>query len=365
MRPCAPSIAIFAITAVPNAPPPCPAYPSMHTFASTPFAKPMSSKQPPSCTTSSALPAHAAHDWGLQSLVKQLRHSREVSHNIRHRGIVRELPSMQALRGILADLAAALFPTHYGTCDLNAGSIDYFVGHALDNALNALAEQVRRSLRFVPAYADPAQHDAIAQATDAQLHERALALTAQFAQALPAIRNLLVSDVQAAYQGDPAANHMSEVLLCYPGMRAITYHRMAHMLYRLDLRFLARMIASLSQQATGIDIHPAAQIDECFFIDHGTGVVIGETTIIGKRVRLYQQVTLGAKRFVADAQGVLVKGLPRHPIVEDDVVIYAGATILGRVTIGAGSVIGGNVWVTQDVPPGSAITQAQMCSDAP
>jgi len=321
----------------------------------------MPSKQP----LSPALPPHAVHDWDLESLVTRLRHSREISHNIRHRGTVRELPSLEALRVILADLAAALFPTHYGPLDLSAGSIDYFVGNVLDNALNALAEQIRRSLRFVPAYADQAQHDAIAQTTDVQLHACAQALTAQFAQELPAIRNLLVSDVQAAYQGDPAANHMSEVLLCYPGMRAIMYHRMAHMLYRLDLRFLARMIASLSQQATGIDIHPGAQIGESFFIDHGTGVVIGETTIIGKRVRLYQQVTLGAKRFVADERGVLVKGRPRHPIVEDDVVIYAGATILGRVTIGAGCVIGGNVWITQNVPPGSAITQAQMCNDAP
>jgi len=301
---------------------------------------------------------------GLHALVEQLRHSREVSHNIRHRGVVRELPSMNALRGILDDLAAALFPTHYGPQDLNADSIDFFVGNTLDHALNTLAEQIRRSLRFVPAHADAAQHDAIALASDHELRERAQGLTAQFAQELPAIRNLLVSDVQAAWQGDPAANHTSEVLLCYPGMRAIMHHRMAHALYRLDLRFLARMIASLSQQATGIDIHPGAQIGASFFIDHGTGVVIGETTIIGQRVRLYQQVTLGAKRFVADARGVLVKGQPRHPVVEDDVVIYAGATILGRVTIGAGSVIGGNVWITQDVAPGSAITQAQLCSDA-
>jgi len=303
-------------------------------------------------------------DWGLHALVEQLRHSREVSHNIRHRGVVRELPSMKALRGILDDLAAALFPTHYGPQDLNADSIDFFVGNTLNHAVNALAEQIRRSLRFVPAHADAARHDAIALASALELRERAQGLTAQFARELPAIRNLLVSDVQAAYQGDPAANHTSEVLLCYPGMRAIMYHRMAHALYRLDLRFLARMIASLSQQATGIDIHPGARIGASFFIDHGTGVVIGETTIIGQRVRLYQQVTLGAKRFVADERGVLVKGQPRHPVVEDDVVIYAGATILGRVTIGAGSVIGGNVWITQDVAPGSAITQAQLCSDA-
>lgn len=304
-------------------------------------------------------------DWGLDALVQELRLSREVSHNIRHRGIVRELPSMEALGVILSELAAALFPTHYGPSDLTAGSIDYFVGNTLGNALSALAEQIRRSLRFVPAHASAEQRAQIEQETDDALRRRALALTSRFAQQLPAIRNLLVSDVQAAYQGDPAANHVSEILLCYPGMHAIMCHRMAHALYRMDVRFLARMIASLSQEATGIDIHPGAQIGESFFIDHGVGVVIGETTIIGKRVRLYQQVTLGAKRFEADENGVLVKGNARHPIVEDDVVIYSGATILGRVTIGAGSIIGGNVWLTQSVPPGSSITQAQMRSDCP
>jgi len=308
---------------------------------------------------------NAATPWDLSALVEQLHYSREVSHHIRHRGVVRELPSLDALRAILADLAAALFPTHYGTRVLDADSIDYFVGTTLARALSDLNEQIRRSLRFIPENADPSQHAAVAQASDAELRARAQELTGAFAAELPAIRNLLVSDVQAAWQGDPAATHKSEILLCYPGMRAILHHRLAHLLYRLDLRFLARMIASLSQQATGIDIHPGAQIGPSFFIDHGTGVVIGETTIIGERVRLYQQVTLGAKRFVADEHGVLVKGQARHPIVQDDVVIYAGATILGRVTIGAGSVIGGNVWITHDVPPDSAVSQARMCDDAP
>lgn len=305
------------------------------------------------------LTPEADSDWKLQELVSALRHSREQTHHIRHRGGVRELPSLEALEVILGDLSSSLFPTHYGPSDLTDGSIDYFVGNTLGNALNALAEQVRRSLRFRPQAEERSPYPLD---DEELLRDKALELTARFAAQLPEIRNLLVSDVRAAYAGDPAASHMAEILLCYPGMRAIMCHRMAHALYRMDLKFLARMIASLSQRETGIDINPGAQIGASFFIDHGIGVVIGETTIIGERVRLYQHVTLGAKSFAADEKGMLVKGHPRHPIVEDDVVIYAGATILGRVTIGAGSTIGGNVWLTQSVPPGSSVTQAQMRS---
>ena len=147
-------------------------------------------------------------------------------------------------------------------------------------------------------------------------------------------------------------------------MTAIIYYRIAHALHGLGAPLVARLISDIAHSLTGIDIHPAAEIGAHFFIDHGTGVVIGETTIIGKRVRLYQAVTLGAKRFTENEQGILVKGEPRHPIVEDDVVIYAGATILGRITIGRGSVIGGNVWLTQSVPPGSHVMQAQMRTSA-
>jgi serine O-acetyltransferase len=153
------------------------------------------------------------------------------------------------------------------------------------------------------------------------------------------------------------------VLVCYPGITAIIHHRLAHILYRLGAPLVARVISELAHSATGIDIHPGAQIGESFFIDHGTGVVIGETAVIGRHVRVYQAVTLGAKRFQKDDTGVLVKGNIRHPIVEDNVVIYAGATILGRITIGQGSTIGGNVWLTHSVPPGSNITQAYVRSE--
>ena len=150
------------------------------------------------------------------------------------------------------------------------------------------------------------------------------------------------------------------MLVCYPGITAIIHHRLAHILYELGAPLVARIISEIAHSATGIDIHPGARIGESFFIDHGTGVVIGETAVIGKHVRVYQAVTLGAKRFEKDSSGLLVKGAARHPIVEDNVVIYAGATILGRITIGKNSTIGGNVWLTHSVPSGSSITQAHL-----
>lgn len=298
--------------------------------------------------------------WGLERIVAELRRSREDTHKIRHRGRVREIPSRETIAAVLDGLSAALFPTHYGQTDLSDESIDYFVGNTLNATLNALAGQVRRALLFVSNQGD-ADHAWTADA-EAHLHAQALDITRRFAAELTAIRDLLVSDLQAAYQGDPAATSMSEILLCYPGMTAIIYHRFAHALYRLGAPFLARLISRIAHSSSGIDIHPGAQIGSHFFVDHGTGVVIGETAIIGNHVRLYQAVTLGAKRFPADEDGTLIKGNARHPIVEDDVVIYAGATILGRIVIGKGSTIGGNVWLTQSVPPGSNVTQAQSRS---
>ncbi len=288
--------------------------------------------------------------WHLGPIIDALRNSRESTHNIRHQGRVRELPSREVLAQVVGGVSAALFPTHYGRPDLNDESIDYFVGDTLNVTLDRLVGQVRRALRFSP------QFD---EAGEAQLAGQARTITREFAASLPGIRALLVSDVQAALAGDPAASSVAEIMLCYPGTLAILYHRLAHCLHRLGVPFLARLIADIGHSLTGIDIHPAATIGGSFFIDHGTGVVIGETAIIGERVRLYQAVTLGAKRFPVDPSGALVKGAPRHPIVEDDVVIYAGATVLGRITVGAGSTIGGNVWLTQSVPPGSNVSQAQ------
>lgn len=311
-----------------------------------------------------AAPADDTAQWNLGPVIQALRSSREDKHKIRHNGRVRELPSREALTTIVNGLSAALFPTHYGRPNLTDESIDYFVGDTLNTTLNRLSEQVRRGLLFsAPAHAVPAGDEEGAASDDAALAQQAREITRAFAASLPDIRALLVSDVQAAYAGDPAATSVAEIMLCYPGTIAILYHRLAHRLHALGAPFLARLIADIAHTLTGIDIHPGAHIGASFFIDHGTGVVIGETAIIGQRVRLYQAVTLGAKRFPANASGALIKGTPRHPIVEDDVVIYAGATVLGRITIGAGSTIGGNVWLTQSVPANSNVSQAQMRND--
>jgi serine O-acetyltransferase len=199
----------------------------------------------------------------------------------------------------------------------------------------------------------------------ANINRRSAAeITHLFAAALPKIRAALDKDVRVAFANDPSARSIDEVIFCFPGVAAIMRHRLAHELYRLGAPLLARIVAEIAHALAGVDIHPGAEIEDGFFIDHGTGVVIGETTVIGRNVRLYQAVTLGAKRFEVGNDGELRKSYPRHPIVEDGVVIYAGATILGRITIGRGSSIGGNVWLTESVPPGSRITQAMTQANA-
>jgi serine O-acetyltransferase len=292
-------------------------------------------------------------EWSLDHIVAELRVSRgKVRDGRRPNGEIVEMPSRDALSEIMAGLFAALFPTHFGLSDFTDEGIDYFVGHKLDATLRMLVRQVDRELRFSTSMAK----------TERSQH--AFEVTRSLAARLPRVRALLESDIHAAYQGDPAARSIEEVRFCYPGITAMTHHRIAHELYLLGLPLLGRMIAELAHSSTGIDIHPGAEIGDSFFIDHGTGVVIGETTQIGCRVRLYQAVTLGAKRFPLAEDGSLIKGRPRHPVVEDDVVIYAGATILGRVRIGRGSIIGGNVWLTRDVAPGSNVTQALARSDS-
>jgi serine O-acetyltransferase len=299
-------------------------------------------------------------DWDIGSIVTGLRQSRDVLHNVRDRGPVRPPPSREDIVDTLGQLTRALFPAHYGRPDLGdrgeltPDMIDDYVGTVLERALPALNDQIRRTLPFAPDIAF----------SESELDRQASTITREVAAGLPAIRGLLVSDLKAAYVGDPAATGHSEILLVYPGMTAVIHYRLAHALHGLGARFLARQICEIAHSTTGIDIHPGAQIGGSFFIDHGTGVVIGETAVIGERVRLYQAVTLGARSFPADETGALIKGRPRHPIVEDDVVIYAGATILGRITIGRGSTIGGSVWLTHSVPPNSQITQAQLRSEA-
>jgi serine O-acetyltransferase len=289
----------------------------------------------------------------VQGIADELRKIRERWREARHRHRDvggREFPSREAVARIVEDLRGVLFPMRLGPSDLRQEGEEFYVTHTLDLALNGLLQQVQLELGY----------RARQQGEDAELAaRRAGEIVRRFAESLPAVRATLDTDVEAAYRGDPAARSVDEVLLCYPGVLALIHHRLAHQLYALGAPLIARIVAELAHAETGIDIHPGAHIGSHFFIDHGTGVVIGETAEIGERVRLYQAVTLGAKRFETAADGTLEKGQARHPIVEDDVVIYAGATILGRVTIGAGSTIGGNIWLTRSVPAGSQVTQAR------
>jgi len=292
--------------------------------------------------------------FDLQQVVRDLADVRERWRTAQKRSREpggRELPSRDALGDILDGLRGALFPMRLGPPDLRQESEDFYIGDTLDTTLHALLNQVRLELRY--------QQRHLGADQEAAVEQQARELVRDFAHSLPALRELLDSDVVAAFEGDPAARSVDEVLLCYPGIQAMIHHRVAHRFYQLGVPLLARIVAELAHGATGIDIHPGASIGAGFFIDHGTGVVIGETAVIGQRVRVYQAVTLGAKRFPVDDNGHLSKGLARHPVVEDDVVIYAGATVLGRVTIGRGATIGGNLWVTHDVAPGANLSQAR------
>ncbi len=260
------------------------------------------------------------------------------------------MPSVETLSEIMERLKAALFPGYYGPAQVKMRSMRYHLAANLDSVYRMLAEQIRRGGCFICAeFAHECGH--------CESHSKELAMA--FLQRLPEIRHLLSTDVRAAFEGDPAAKSPGETIFCYPSIMAMIHHRIAHALYRLDVPIIPRIISEMAHSATGIDIHPGAQIGEEFFIDHGTGVVIGETCVIGRACQLYQGVTLGALSFPKDTDGKLVKGIARHPILEDTVRVYAGATVLGRITIGTGSIIGGNVWVTHDVPAGSKLTQSR------
>ena len=269
--------------------------------------------------------------------------NRQIAELARAAGPVprREPPSRNVVVEAVDALRSAFFPGYFDPAPTGAEAL---IAEKVEFAIRALTGQIQRAIAFtVP---------------DREVNGRVAEVMRVFLERLPAVQRLAVSDVEAAFAGDPALRNRDEAILCYPGLLAVTRQRLAHELWMLEVPLLPRMITEAAHGDTGIDVHPGARIGEALFIDHGTSVVVGETARIGSRVRIYQGVTLGAKTFPLDAQGRPVKGVDRHPIVEDDVVIYAGATILGRVTIGRGSVVGGNVWLTHSVPPGSRITQA-------
>jgi len=259
------------------------------------------------------------------------------------------MPSTEKLRVIVEKVRQIIFPGYFGEINLRSETLPYYIGVLVDEVYELMAEQIFSGLCFI-----------CVEETDRDLtgkRDKAEKIAADFVNGLADLRRILITDVNAAYLGDPAANSIGEVIFCYPAIRAISSYRVAHSLFMLDVPLIPRIITEMAHSETGIDINPEAIIDECFAIDHGTGVVIGSTSIIGKNVKLYQGVTLGAKSFPLDSKGNPVKGIPRHPIVEDNVIIYSNATILGRITIGHDSVIGGNIWVTNDLAPHSRVVQ--------
>ncbi len=253
------------------------------------------------------------------------------------------LPSGQVLDEIIQLARAILFPGYYGRSSVDLNTIRYQLGINVEQLHRLLCQQIMASLCFV---------ENSAATTDlTQARATALQWATDFIAQLPAIRHTLYTDVKAAYDGDPAATSYAEIISCYPTIKALVNYRIAHVLSAIGVPLIPRMITEMAHSETGIDIHPKATIGEYFTIDHGTGVVIGETCVIGSHVKLYQGVTLGAKSFPLDSQGNPIKGIPRHPILEDNVVVYANATILGRITIGEGCVVGANTWVMEDMAP--------------
>jgi serine O-acetyltransferase len=287
----------------------------------------------------------------IDAVIVELQNIRSRSQLMRYRdGSIPELPSKIAIKEIVDGLISILYPRHFGPAELTPEAVVDYQRNTLVTLLLLLQRQIIREIHLSSYTAEVVQLN---------VSRRAIEIANDLASALPAIRRFLDKDVHAAFIGDPSARSIDEIIFCFPGFAAVMRHRIAHQLYLTGAPIIARIISEMSHAETSIDIHPGAEIGEGFFIDHGTGVVIGETAIIGRNVRIYQSVTLGARRFENDENGRLVKGNPRHPIIEEDVIIYAGATVLGRVTIGRGSSIGGNVWLTESIPPFSNVTQAK------
>lgn len=259
------------------------------------------------------------------------------------------IPSSKVLEEVIELCRTIFFPGYYGKSSINHSTLKYNMGVNVEKLYNLLSKQIAAGLCF--------GGGANEGDTVHALYLKGEEICAKLIVKLPEIRRILETDVVAAYNGDPAACDVGEVISCYPVIKTLTNYRVAHELFLNHVPLIPRIMTELAHSETGIDIHPGAQIGEHFTIDHGTGVVIGATTIIGNNVKLYQGVTLGAKSFPLDANGNPIKGIPRHPIIEDDVIIYSNATILGRITIGKGAVVGGNIWVTEDVPPGARVVQ--------
>jgi serine O-acetyltransferase len=258
------------------------------------------------------------------------------------------LPSVDVLSEIVSLTRAVLFPGYFGDAGVNSRTMLYHIGVNIDKLQSLLSMQIKAGLCF-----EAITEKQLCSEIDLIAQEKAVA----FIAGLPEIRKQLYTDIVAAFNGDPAAKSFGEVIFCYPGIRAISSYRIAHALLQAEVPLIPRIITEMAHSETGIDIHPGATIGEYFTIDHGTGVVIGETARIGKNVKMFQGVTLGAKSFPLDENGNPIKGIDRHPKIGNNVIIYSNSTILGNITVGDGAVIGGNIWVDQDVAPGAKLVQ--------
>lgn len=267
------------------------------------------------------------------------------------------LPSSRSVAEIIDLLRQIIFPGYFGQSELNTHTLSLHLALHVDQLYALLMEQIAAGLCFEATEGASCTGYAITLEEERAIQARAEQIAAEFVAKLPELRTKLAKDVEASYNADPAATSYGEIIACYPTIRAVTNYRAAHLLLQLGVPLIPRMMSEMAHRETGIDIHPAAQIGEYFNIDHGTGVVIGATCIIGNHVQLFQGVTLGAKSFPLDEHGNPIKHIPRHPILEDGVIVYSNATILGRITVGKGAVIGGNVWITQDVSPGGKRSQ--------
>lgn len=260
------------------------------------------------------------------------------------------MPSTDTIKEIVKLLRAIIFPGYFGDSDITPENLNQHIEKAISTVYTLLIQQIKSGICFENSVVDYNCHET---------EKKAEEIVIKFISSLPQLRDLLYSDAVAAYHGDPASKSVGEVIFSYPGIRAISSYRFAHALLQLGTPIIPRVITELAHSETGIDINPGAKIGSSFMIDHGTGVVIGETAVIGTNVRIYQGVTLGAKSFPVDENGNPIKGIDRHPKIGDNVIIYSNSTILGPVTIGSNTIIGGNIWVDKDVQPGSRILQGK------
>jgi len=284
----------------------------------------------------------------ILDLVQRLADTGPIKEVCHHQLKDSPLPSVPVLSEIVDLCRSVLFPGYFGDAGVTSRTVMYHIGVNIDRLQLLLNRQIKAGLCF-----DAVSEDQICTEIDIQ----ARSITEQFLSKLPEIRSTLYTDIVAAYNGDPAAKSFGEVIFCYPGIRAVSNYRIAHTLLTLGVPLIPRIITEMAHSETGIDIHPGARIGTYFTIDHGTGVVIGETARIGDNVKMFQGVTLGARSFPLDAHGNPIKGIDRHPKIGNNVIIYSNSTILGPITVGDGAVIGGNIWVDQDVPAGAKLVQ--------